>query len=141
MATYTILKKLKSNDVIVIELNTFIAKKEIKRMEGQGYINLDLNIEASSGKDALSIYHEELASGLYEEAKGESETQSQVVDVNPILVRKNTNSKVVITDIDMPFLSMVMFMVKFAIASIPAAFILGLLYFFIGAVVGGMFMA
>jgi hypothetical protein len=34
-------------------------------------------------------------------------------------------SSVVVTDIDMPFLSMVTFMVKWALASIPAFLILG----------------
>jgi hypothetical protein len=36
-------------------------------------------------------------------------------------------SSVVVTDIDMPFLSMVTFMVKWVLASIPAFLILGLI--------------
>jgi hypothetical protein len=35
---------------------------------------------------------------------------------------------VVVTDIDMPFLSMVTFMVKWALASIPAFLILGAIF-------------
>jgi hypothetical protein len=37
-------------------------------------------------------------------------------------------SSVVVTDIDMPFLSMVTFMVKWALASIPAFLILGAIF-------------
>ncbi|MFK5891731.1 MAG: hypothetical protein QM504_00750 [Pseudomonadota bacterium] len=53
-----------------------------------------------------------------------------------------TNQKVIVTDIKMPFLSMVFFMVKWVIASIPAfiiLFILGsILIGFIGGL-GGVF--
>lgn len=45
-----------------------------------------------------------------------------------------TKNEVVITDIKMPFMSMVVFMVKWAIAAIPAIFILVTL----GAIVSGL---
>lgn len=45
---------------------------------------------------------------------------------------------VVVTDIDMPFFSMVGFMVKWALASIPALIIMILLGFAVGAVLGGL---
>ncbi len=44
-----------------------------------------------------------------------------------------TNSNVVITDIKLPFVSMVIFMVKWAIAAIPAFIILAI----IGAIIAG----
>ena len=44
-----------------------------------------------------------------------------------------------ITDIEMPFASMVGFMVKWAIAAIPALLILGVLFMMMGAVLGGLF--
>lgn len=52
--------------------------------------------------------------------------------------------EVVVTDIRMPFASMVIFMVKWAVAAIPAVFILGLLWWLLMAVLfglsgGGMF--
>lgn len=54
--------------------------------------------------------------------------------------------EVVVTDIRMPFASMVAFMVKWAIAAVPAMIILGLLWwlmmavlFGIGGTGGGMF--
>jgi hypothetical protein len=50
---------------------------------------------------------------------------------------KNSNS-VVITDIQMPFLSMVVFMVKWAFASIPAIIIIALVLIFIGGLTGGV---
>lgn len=40
----------------------------------------------------------------------------------------NSDSQVVITDIRMPFISMVIFMVKWAIAAIPAIIILSVLF-------------
>ena len=47
----------------------------------------------------------------------------------------STNQNVTVTDIDMPFMSMVTFMVKWSIATIPAFIIL----FIIGLVVAGIF--
>lgn len=45
---------------------------------------------------------------------------------------------VVVTDIRMPFLSMVIFMVKWVIASIPAFFILSILFMLVMSFFGGM---
>ena len=47
-------------------------------------------------------------------------------------------SEVIITDIKMPFISMVIFMVKAAIAAIPALIILAVLGAIIAAVLGGV---
>jgi len=47
----------------------------------------------------------------------------------------DASNQVVITDIKMPFLSMVVFMVKWAIAAIPAIIILSIL----GAIIAGIF--
>ncbi|MEQ9530805.1 MAG: hypothetical protein RLN59_02790 [Haliea sp.] len=46
-----------------------------------------------------------------------------------------SNNQVIITDIKMPFMSMVVFMVKWTIAAIPAIIILAI----IGAVIAGVF--
>lgn len=46
---------------------------------------------------------------------------------------------VVVTDFDMPFGSMVTFMVKWAIAAIPAVIILFIVFAIAGAMLGGMF--
>ena len=48
-------------------------------------------------------------------------------------------NQVQITDIDMPFISMVIFMIKWAIASIPAIFILTIAGGIITAIFGGLF--
>lgn len=48
-------------------------------------------------------------------------------------------SPVIVTDVKMPFWSMVAFMVKAAIASIPALIILGLIGAVIGTVLAGVF--
>lgn len=45
--------------------------------------------------------------------------------------------RVVVTDIRMPFWSMVVFMVKWAIASIPALFILGVIWMLVWMLLGG----
>ncbi|QLK48135.1 hypothetical protein DR996_24395 [Vibrio owensii] len=50
------------------------------------------------------------------------------------LVSDETNKQeVTVVDIKMPFMSMVIFMVKFAIASIPAMIILGIIFSILGA--------
>ncbi|MDK2776076.1 MAG: hypothetical protein KYX62_00230 [Pseudomonadota bacterium] len=49
------------------------------------------------------------------------------------------NREVTVVDIKMPFISMVIFMVKFAIASIPALIIISLLFSVVSALFGGMF--
>ena len=45
---------------------------------------------------------------------------------------------VVVTDIRMPFVSMVVFMVKWAVASIPAIIILAILFSLIAGFMGGL---
>ena len=47
-------------------------------------------------------------------------------------------SKVEVTDINMPFFSMVWFMVKCAVASIPAIIILWLLFVMFGGLLAGL---
>ena len=49
--------------------------------------------------------------------------------------------RVVIVNFNIPFWDLVMFMVKFAIASIPAAIILSLLFAFLYGVLGGLLLA
>lgn len=51
---------------------------------------------------------------------------------------ETTNSHVVITDIKMPFISMVIFMVKAAIAAIPAFIILAIIGAIVAGVLGGL---
>ena len=48
-------------------------------------------------------------------------------------------NEVIIKDIQMPFWSMVKFMVKWAFASIPAIIIIALILMILGAVLGGFF--
>lgn len=52
---------------------------------------------------------------------------------------ENQNKEVTVVDIKMPFMSMVVFMVKFAIASIPAFIILTFIFSALAAFFGGMF--
>ena len=46
--------------------------------------------------------------------------------------------KVIVVDLQMPFISMVMLMVKWALASIPALMILFALFSFVTSLMGGM---
>lgn len=50
----------------------------------------------------------------------------------------DSNNQVVITDIKMPFMSMVVFMVKWAIAAIPAMLILAVLGVILSGLFGGL---
>jgi hypothetical protein len=53
-------------------------------------------------------------------------------------VDNDNSTRVVVTDIRMPFWSMVVFMVKWAIAAIPAMLILIIFWFIIMALFSGM---
>lgn len=52
---------------------------------------------------------------------------------------QNNSSSVSVVDIKMPFMSMVVFMVKAAIASIPAIIILSIIGMVVSALLGGVF--
>lgn len=47
--------------------------------------------------------------------------------------------EVIVTDIQMPFFSMVVFMIKWVLASIPAIIILAIIFFFGTAIFAGIF--
>ena len=51
---------------------------------------------------------------------------------------EHPRQEVVVVDVQIPFWSMVMFMVEWAIATIPAVIILALLGFFLVAILGGL---
>ena len=50
-------------------------------------------------------------------------------------------NEIVVTDIQMPFISMVVFMVKWAIAAIPALFILAIMFSLFSQLMGNMMMS
>jgi hypothetical protein len=50
----------------------------------------------------------------------------------------DNQTKVIITDIKMPFLSMVTFMVKWAIATIPAVIILVVIWMVVAGMLAGL---
>ncbi len=52
---------------------------------------------------------------------------------------ENNKQEVTVVDVKMPFMSMVVFMVKFAIASIPAFIILSIIFGVLMTLFGGMF--
>jgi hypothetical protein len=55
-----------------------------------------------------------------------------------IAMDENKTLNVIVTDIQMPFMSMVFFMVKWVIASSPALFIVAIITSFFMAIIAGM---
>ena len=53
-------------------------------------------------------------------------------------MQSDTQREVIVTNVKMPFGSMVIFMIKWALASIPAAIILFAIYAIVVAVFGGI---
>ena len=51
----------------------------------------------------------------------------------------NQNREVTVVDIKMPFISMVVFLVKLSIAAIPAVIIVSIIFSLISALFGGLF--
>jgi len=54
-------------------------------------------------------------------------------------MREDEHQRVVVTDIKMPFASMVVFLVKLAIAAIPAMIILSVIGALVTAILGALF--
>ncbi|MFT6916862.1 MAG: hypothetical protein ACJAWL_003205 [Motiliproteus sp.] len=54
-------------------------------------------------------------------------------------IQHNEKQEVTIVDIKMPFISMVIFLVKLAVASIPAFIIFAFIFMISGMLFGGMF--
>lgn len=54
-------------------------------------------------------------------------------------IERNEKQEVTIVDIKMPFFSIVIFLVKLAIASIPAFIILSFIFMILGLLFGGIF--
>ncbi|MCK5819369.1 MAG: hypothetical protein KAH18_08975 [Psychromonas sp.] len=54
-------------------------------------------------------------------------------------LQNNQKQEVTVVDIKMPFFSMVIFLVKLAISSIPACIILWFIFMILGGIFGGLF--
>ncbi len=65
---------------------------------------------------------------------------ADVSDIEEAVPEKNGPQEVIVTDIKMPFFSMVSFMVKWVIASIPAIIVLIILFAIVSTVFGGLFL-
>ena len=70
--------------------------------------------------------------------KGYQESSSPDITASRSHTNNSNSQNVTITDIKMPFGSMVEFMVKWAIASIPAFIILLVIGFMIAGIIGGL---
>lgn len=65
---------------------------------------------------------------VFEQAYNNRLDRQEVEQVERAALKNQVERKVVVTDIDMPFRSMVNFMVKWALAAIPATLILGIFF-------------
>ncbi|MCG2635023.1 MAG: hypothetical protein J4A00_08975 [Gammaproteobacteria bacterium] len=73
------------------------------------------------------------------------DTESNNSATNPLKTKgafsvstKGGSNEIIVTDIQMPFFSMVVFMVKWVIASIPAFIILFIIFSVVAAIFGGV---
>jgi hypothetical protein len=129
--------------------------EEIKRISDQKGLTVDKNNTGFSikknGHQIAFINNKEM---LVKFLKGHNELKSQndiqsnkdqrSESINPQRDKVLTQTiiqvkEVVITDIQMPFNSMVFFMIKWTIASIPAAILLSILFYLAIALFGGIF--
>ena len=101
---------------------------------------------ASAGGDVY--VHGECRNEYNNRLKGESSNQNEDIDEKQASTEINTssttssnitNSKVQITNFDMPFEDMIKFMVKWALASIPAFIILFIIFGILFAIFGALF--
>ena len=90
-------------------------------------------------KEFPSIYYFENENTCRECFKSMNPSEQQAENEKPITVAKKPDvAQVSIVDFNMPFGSMVSFMVKWAIASIPAIIILFIIGLIIGTVFNGL---
>jgi hypothetical protein len=73
-----------------------------------------------------------------QQGKNSNNRPSNAYYSKEVFMETENNNCVVITDVKMPFISMVVFMVKAAIAAIPALIILAILGAIIVSVIGGI---
>ena len=73
---------------------------------------------------------------IFNTVLSENQNISKPSSVLTMPVRTNEPTYVIVTDIKMNFMSMVEFMVKWVLASIPALIILAMIFFFFSAVLG-----
>lgn len=74
-----------------------------------------------------------------EPAQNLSPPASQTRAAHPLSPSANRVTEVTVTDIDMPFVSMMSFMVKWTLAAIPAFFILAVVGAVFWGIVGAIF--
>ena len=88
-------------------------------------------------EDKREAYNKSIADAKAAEAKRKAEEVAAraATDKNNNTSNKGTKT-VKVSDFDMPFGSMIVFMVKWAIASIPAILILMVLFFIFGGLLG-----
>jgi hypothetical protein len=76
---------------------------------------------------------------LLAEAKKEQKIEREFEKTNRVKLQATSKSEVTIVDVQIPFWSMVVLLVKWVLASIPALFILAILTMIGGAIFGGIF--
>jgi len=77
--------------------------------------------------------------GLSKQAAAEGEAEENTAQASVVLDAGSATTEVIVRDIQMKFGSMVVFLVKWALASIPAMIILTLIALVFSAIFGGSF--
>jgi hypothetical protein len=79
-----------------------------------------------------------VGAGWFVNASESSDLSSKPSKNKGSVVVTGTSNEVIVTDIKMPFLSIVVFMVKLVIASIPALIILTIIFSVVNVIFGGV---
>jgi hypothetical protein len=79
-----------------------------------------------------------VGAGWFVDASESSGPTSKASKNKGSVVVTGTSNEMIVTDIKMPFLSMVVFMIKWVIASIPALIILSIILSVVGVIFGGV---
>lgn len=122
MSQYQIFQK--DTEYKAVNMDKFTSPDDVKDLQLSGFLSIGF-IDADTEESALELANQ----GSSLSTSPASSKPEKLDDVSDI-------PKVSVVDINMPFGSMVFFMVKWAIASIPALLILSVFYMLLSALFG-----
>ena len=130
MSQFQIFKN--DGQVKVVDMSKFTSPDDVNELLKNGFESKGF-LEAQSDAEAVFLYTDDPLSVSKRLESSDIETTQEIEESLSI-----GTSKVSVVDISMPFGSMVVFMVKWAIASIPAMFILLVIYMIFTTLLGGV---
>ena len=118
--------------------------------EHYGGVNADVSLDAHVSRKEQAKNEEKKAKDEEEQVKRDEEEQAKRADANfnklleqakrdEVSVQEIKDKSVYVKDLDMPIKSMVIFMVKWAVASIPAFIILFIIFGILFLIFGSLF--